>query len=178
MAQKITCENSEEKIKLLEEALKRGKQAEESLRVSEHQFRQIYEHTQVGIAYVSLDFVIERANPAYCRMLGYTEEELRGKHLKDITHPEVIEENLRKQAQLGRGEIDHYVMEKKFIHKQGHTLYRHTGFQLDSGREKVNRCTFWVVCWTSLTANAPKTHFWKMKKNTALCSTIPRMPFC
>jgi PAS domain S-box-containing protein len=67
--------------------------------------------------------VIERANPAYCRMLGYTEEELRGKHLKDITHPEVIEENLRKQAQLGRGEIDHYVMEKKFIHKQGHTLY-------------------------------------------------------
>ena len=123
MAKKITRENSEEKIKLLEEALKRGKQAEESLRVSEHQFRQIYEHTQVGIAYVSLDFVIERANPAYCRMLGYTEEELRGKHLKDITHPEVIEENLRKQAQLGRGEIDHYVMEKKFIHKQGHTLY-------------------------------------------------------
>ena len=56
-------------------------------------------------------------------MLGYTEEELRGKHLKDITHPEVIEENLRKQAQLGRGEINHYVMEKKFIHKQGHTLY-------------------------------------------------------
>jgi len=123
MAKKITRENSEEKIKLLEEALKRGKQAEESLRVSEHQFRQIYEHTQVGIAQVSLDFVIERANPAYCRMLGYTEEELRGKHLKDITHPEVIEENLRKQAQLGRGEIDHYVMEKKFIHKQGHTLY-------------------------------------------------------
>ena len=123
MAQKITCENSEEKIKLLEEALKRGKQAEESLRVSEHQFRQIYKHTQVGIAQVSLGFVIERANPAYCRMLGYTEEELRGKHLKDITHPEVIEENLRKQAQLGRGEIDHYVMEKKFIHKQGHTLY-------------------------------------------------------
>jgi len=123
MAKKITRENSEEKIKLLEEALKRGKQAEESLRVSEHQFRQIYEHTQVGIAQVSLDFVIERANPAYCRMLGYTEEELRGKHLKDITHPEVIEENLRKQVQLGRGEIDHYVMEKKFIHKQGHTLY-------------------------------------------------------
>jgi PAS domain-containing protein len=105
MAKKITCENSEEKIKLLEAALKRCKQAEKSLRVSEHQFRQIYEHTQVGIAQVSLGFVIERANPAYCRMLGYTEEELRGKHLKNITNPEVIEENLRKQAQLGRGEI-------------------------------------------------------------------------
>jgi PAS domain S-box-containing protein len=56
-------------------------------------------------------------------MLGYREEELIGKHLRDITHPEVIEENLAKQRKLAQGIIDHYFMEKCFIHKDGHTVY-------------------------------------------------------
>ncbi len=99
------------------------KQAEDALRESELRFRQVYEYTQVGIAQVSLQFLIEHANQAYCQMLGYREEELRGKHLREITHPEIVEENLRKQTQLARGELDHYQMEKQFIHKQGHTVY-------------------------------------------------------
>lgn len=99
------------------------KQAEDALRESELRFRQVYEYTQVGIAQVSLEFIIEHANQAYCQMLGYSEEELRGKHLREITHPEIVEENLRKQARLARGELDHYQMEKQFIHKQGQTVY-------------------------------------------------------
>jgi PAS domain S-box-containing protein len=99
------------------------KQAEQALRESELRFRQVYEYTQVGIAQVSLEFIIKHANQAYCQMLGYSEEELRGKHLREITHPEIVEENLRKQAQLARGELDHYQMEKQFIHKQGQTIH-------------------------------------------------------
>ncbi len=96
---------------------------EDALRESESRFRQIYEHMGIGVARISLDFRIEAANAAYCRMLGYREEELIGMHLRDITHPEVIEENLEKQRQLGAGIIDHYSMEKRFIHKDGHTVY-------------------------------------------------------
>ncbi len=101
----------------------RQKQVEEALRESEERFRHVYEHMAVGVARVSLDFLIEGANDAYCQMLGYREEDLIGKHLRDITHPEILEENLRKQAQLATGAIDHYRMEKQFIHKSGRVIY-------------------------------------------------------
>ncbi len=97
--------------------------AEEALRESEARFRQVYEHMAVGVARVSLGFRIESANQAYCRMLGYREEELIGKHLRDITHPGTVEENLRKQSHLAAGAIDHYRMEKRFIHKRGRVVH-------------------------------------------------------
>jgi PAS domain S-box-containing protein len=99
------------------------KKAEISLRENEQLFRSIYEHSGMGLSRVSLDFRIEHANKAYCDMLGYTQEEIVGMHLKDITRPEILEENLEKQRQLGRGEIDHFRLEKGFIHKAGHTVY-------------------------------------------------------
>ncbi|MBF0530137.1 MAG: PAS domain S-box protein, partial [Deltaproteobacteria bacterium] len=99
------------------------KQTEESLRESEARFRLIYEHMAVGIAKVSLTFRIESANAAYCRMLGYREEELIGKHLKDITHTEIIEDNFANIYLLASGEIDHFRMEKRLTHKDGHTIY-------------------------------------------------------
>ena len=98
------------------------KQVEDIQRENEERFRQIYEHMAVGVAQVSLDFRIKGANEAYCQMLGYSENELIGKHLKDITHPETIKENLQKQSQLAMGEIDHYRMEKLFIHKSGRVI--------------------------------------------------------
>ena len=99
------------------------KTAENALRESEYRFRQIYENMAVGVARVSLAFRIESANDAYCRMLGYTEDELIGKRLADITHPEALPENLRQQARLGAGEIDHFRMEKRFIHRTGRVVH-------------------------------------------------------
>ncbi len=99
------------------------KKMEETLRESEQRFKQIWDHMAVGVALVSLDFHIKSANDAYCHILGYSEEELRGTHIKDITHPETLKENLEKQERLARGEIDHYRMEKTFIHNDGHTVY-------------------------------------------------------
>jgi len=89
----------------------------------ENRYRRIYENISAGIARVSLDSRIESANSAYCRMLGYTEEELIGKQLRDITHPDSTDENMEKQLQLKKGELNHYRMKMKFIHKDGHTVY-------------------------------------------------------
>lgn len=97
--------------------------AEETLRQSEERFRQIYEQQAVGVARVSLDFQIESVNKAYCSMIGYQEEDLIGKYLRDITHPEILEENLRKQSDLVSGKKDHYRSEKQFIHKNGDCIH-------------------------------------------------------
>ena len=82
-----------------------------------------FKHTAVGVAWVSLEFQIEGANEAYCSMVGYREEELIGKHLRDITHPESVEENLHKQSQLVAGKIDHYRLEKRYVHKSGGIIH-------------------------------------------------------
>ncbi len=114
-------------IKLIKEEfddlLQERNKADEAIRESEKRFRQIYENIAVGVARVSLAFRIENANNAYCSMLGYREDELIGKHLKEITHPEVVEENLQKQADLAAGKINYYRMEKRFIHRDGHVVY-------------------------------------------------------
>jgi PAS domain S-box-containing protein len=101
-----------------------------ALQESELRFRTIFNRIPVGIAQVSLDFHFQFANPAYCSMLGYTEEEMVGKHIKDVTHPDVVESNLNQQEKLVNGEIDHYEMEKCFVHKNGHILYGLMGASL------------------------------------------------
>lgn len=99
------------------------KLTENILRESETRFRQIYEHTAIGLARVGLDFRNQAANQSYCAMLGYEEEELIGKHLAEITAPEIVQENLNNQARLARGEIDHFRLEKRFLHKHGKAVY-------------------------------------------------------
>jgi len=93
------------------------KKAEQALRESEERFRTIYSSSGVGISRVSLDFRIEAVNQKYCHMLGYTEEELVGKTISELTYPDDREENLILQEKLKRGEIDSYHMEKRLIKK-------------------------------------------------------------
>lgn len=90
---------------------------------SELKFRLMYENTSIGIAVISLQFVIIAANKAYCDMLGYAENELIGKTLADITHNEIIQKNIELQTQLKDGVIPSFQLEKSFIHKDGHTVY-------------------------------------------------------
>ena len=108
---------------LTNEMLVKRIQAEESLQESEEKFRKMYESTQIGIAIVSLDFKILEANQAYCDMLGYSEKELTGKTLMEITSPEDISKNIEKQTQLGQEIVTSFQMEKKFIHKNGETVH-------------------------------------------------------
>ena len=99
------------------------RRAEEALGESESMFRRTFELSPVGIALVSLDFQLLRANRAYCRILGRSEGELRDLTLEDITHPDDVEKNLRLQKQLGMGEIADFQMEKRLIRKDGSIVH-------------------------------------------------------
>lgn len=63
------------------------KRAEAALRESEDRFRAVFEESPVGIVLVR-DTRFLMANPAFCRMLEYTEHDLRGMTLDDVTHPD------------------------------------------------------------------------------------------
>ena len=68
---------------------------------------------------VGLDYILIRANKAYCDLVGYSEEELRTKTFAEVTHPDDLERNMELQRMVGAGKIGHYELEKRFIHKSG-----------------------------------------------------------
>ena len=71
-------------------------QAEEQLREKEEQYRSLFEATDDGLNIADLDGFFIEANPAFCRMLGYTRDELIGMHYSQTTFPEyypVLEES-------------------------------------------------------------------------------------
>jgi len=64
------------------------KRAGEELREREAQYRGIFKSTSDAVLIFDFDGTIVEANPAACRMYGYTYEELVGLSGKDIVHPD------------------------------------------------------------------------------------------
>jgi PAS domain S-box-containing protein len=99
------------------------RQAGESLRESEERFRSMFTAAATGIAISTTDGRFLQANPAYCRMLGYTEEELREKDFASLTHPEDLAVNLKLRDDLLNGLRDSFVMEKRYLKKGGRIVW-------------------------------------------------------
>ncbi len=62
--------------------------AEQALRSSEARFRRTFELAGSGIANLGLDGRFIRVNRSLCAMLGYAAEELVGRPVKEISHPD------------------------------------------------------------------------------------------
>jgi len=102
---------------------KKLRQAEEKLRKSDAYYRSIFNNSLNGIGVTGLDLKFLQVNPALCRLLEYTEEELIGKlGVIDITHPEDIAKTKELIGQLIRREIDHFIIEKRYVTKTGKTV--------------------------------------------------------
>jgi len=81
------------------------KRAEEELREREVQFRSIFESTSDAVLIFDFDGTIVEANPAACKMYGYSYEELIGLSGKDIArsdHYHIFEDFKRQVKTSGR----------------------------------------------------------------------------
>ena len=99
------------------------KQAERALRDSEERFRHIFEEAPIGMAVVGLDGTLLQVNKAFCGMLGYGEQELTARSLSDITHQDDVGKDGLLAAQLLKGAISSYQVEKRYAKKNGETLW-------------------------------------------------------
>jgi PAS domain S-box-containing protein len=86
-------------------------------------FRAAFEHAAIGMALVDLDGRFLKVNRSLCQLVGYTSDELQERTFQSITHPDDLQADLELAAKLMRGEIDHYHMEKRYFHKQGHPIW-------------------------------------------------------
>ena len=99
------------------------KQAELVLRASDEQFRAIFEQAAVGITRVDLNGVLVEVNQRFCDMLGYTKEELLGRTVRDITHPDDYGQGSQYRAELTHGVSRSASGEKRFFRKDGGVLW-------------------------------------------------------
>ncbi|MEW6428599.1 MAG: PAS domain S-box protein [Thermodesulfobacteriota bacterium] len=83
----------------------------------------IVENSAVGITITDRHGNIMQSNPAFCRMLGYSGQELEGKHLSLFTHPDDVGKRSPVYQQLLEGGIDHVHFQKRYRHKNGRTVW-------------------------------------------------------
>jgi PAS domain S-box-containing protein len=95
-----------------------------ALEQSESRFRAFFDNASVGLAEVD-PFTRKyiRVNPKFCKMLGYTSEELSQKYTSDVTHPDDNPEDARLASKLIQGEIDEIRREKRYLRKDGKILW-------------------------------------------------------
>ncbi len=99
--------------------------SKESVRISrtEEFYCKIYQQVATGIAITDWQGVFQECNPAFCALLGYTENELQTIDFVSLIHPEDREANLVHVRRLQVGEIPSFEIENRYIHKNGEPVW-------------------------------------------------------
>jgi PAS domain S-box-containing protein len=112
-------------------------EAERALRESEELFATAFQHSPLGMAFVSLEGRWLRTNKSLCELLGYTEEELGKSDFQSVSHPEDLAEDMALLARLISGEITNYTRVKRYYRKDSRMIWVSvavTSIHDDSGR--------------------------------------------
>jgi PAS domain S-box-containing protein len=95
------------------------KQAEERLMRSEERLNAIILNAPIGVATSDFNEYFLTANPAFCRILGYSEAELQKLTFKDVTLEEDLPTSLSNLQKLCSGQVSYFNQEKRHIRKDG-----------------------------------------------------------
>jgi PAS domain S-box-containing protein len=95
---------------------------EEALRESEDKFKYVFDHSAVGKS-LTLPTGQVNVNDAFCRMLGYTRDELAQRTWQDLTHPDDIAETDSQMDKLRSRAADAVRFVKRYLHKDGSVVW-------------------------------------------------------
>lgn len=107
----------------LQQEIKSRRRAESRLRRSEARFRAIFEGAAIGIALYDMTGLPVEINPAFQKMLGYTNAQLQRMNFTQFTHPDDLPRELPLAEELLAGKRDRYQLEKRYIKKDGQHLW-------------------------------------------------------
>jgi PAS domain S-box-containing protein len=99
------------------------KRTEEALREREALFRSYFDLAMVGCAITSIEKGMIAVNDQFCQMLGYSREELAKMTWTQLTHPDDVATDVAEFNRLLAHEIDSYVLDKRFLHKDGREIF-------------------------------------------------------
>src|SRR5437588_4792831 len=113
------------------------KRAEDALRKSEERWRSVFENSPIGVALTDLNGRFLATNHVYQTIVGYTEEELRALYFLDVTHEDYREANWALITELLEGKRRQFQIEKKYLRKDGSSIWVSNNVSLVPGTERV-----------------------------------------
>ena len=112
-----------ERTAALEAEVHERERAQAALRDSEQRFRNILNTVPIGIIYTDLRGNVKQTNPRFCELTGYSDDELLTMTSAQYTHPEDVAQDVELSSRLVIGEIPMYRRQKRYIAKDGRTLW-------------------------------------------------------
>lgn len=98
--------------------------------LDEHQFAVAFEKAPMGMALVSPDTRVLRANRALCTLLGCTEPQLQALRCQDIVHPDDAAADLAARIGLLAGDKESYQAERRYLRTDGRVIWGHLACSL------------------------------------------------
>ena len=115
-------------------------QAEQDLRHAEQRFRKVFEEGPVGIVMFGEDLSISDANDSFCRLTGYSRDELVARSLADLTHPADVPREFEQAERVFSGELPSYRTERRCVTKHGDSVW--TSFTATVVRDDAGRALY------------------------------------
>lgn len=99
------------------------KNASAALQESEEILRATFDQAAVGIAHISTHGHFMRVNRKFADMVGYSEDEIRGKHFLNLLPPDDAGTGLDDFRQMVEGRIPAFTVEKPYLRKDRSVLW-------------------------------------------------------
>lgn len=102
---------------------------QERLRRIEEMYHALFSNSALAVGIRALDGAYVGFNAAYCRMLGYTEDELRWMRQSDLTHPDDRAITAQAMREIAEGRAERHRYQKRYIHKSGRVIWADVSIQ-------------------------------------------------
>ncbi|MCK5130354.1 MAG: PAS domain S-box protein [Clostridiales bacterium] len=99
-----------------------ARESEQTLFESEEKFKYVFDNSVVSKSFTTPAGQVN-VNDAFCKMLGYSREELQGMRWQAMTHPDDIESNQQAINKVISGERDSTNFIKRFFKKDGSIMW-------------------------------------------------------
>lgn len=121
---RLTAETVQRALRYSVETWRERRMGERELRRYQELATAAYDHSSVAKAIVSLPGGrLISANHAVQEMLGYDLDELKGRHFRDLTHPDDVGIDEYQFQRLTDGEIDSYTIDKRYLRSDGSVIW-------------------------------------------------------
>lgn len=100
-----------------------------------------FEQAPFGLCVTGLDERLTQVNAALCEMLGYSEQELLGRHWQELTHPDDLEISRLMNEQVRKNPDGCAEGQKRYIHRSGAVVWGHIKIALVRDHPGIPLCS-------------------------------------
>lgn len=123
LLQYVDLDDGENRFVAIVRDISERKITEQLLKESELKFRSTFEQAGIGIAHIGIDLSWAAFNVHFCKMTGYSHNELSIRKLREITHPKDLPRDIMQLRRVLNEKSDGYSMRTRYIHKNGDTIW-------------------------------------------------------